>query len=111
MMTENEVLKACSGLCNITEDHRKRVAYEFDNHGLVAFASAIELHIAARASAEPTQIRNVVLEEAAALLEMTRQDIRLLAGEISGTEMRCVLAILEQRARAIRALKAPSTAG
>jgi len=49
--------------------------------------------------------RNAVLEEAAKLLDLRMQDILLIAGEMTAQEIRSVRAMLNERARAIRALK------
>lgn len=49
--------------------------------------------------------RDNALEEAAKLLDLRRQDILLIAGEMTAQEIRSVRAMLNERARAIRALK------
>mgnify|MGYP001565589699 CR=1 FL=1 len=49
--------------------------------------------------------RAAVVEECANLLDLRRDDILLIAGEMSAQEVRSVRAMLNERARAIRALK------
>lgn len=48
--------------------------------------------------------RQAFLEAAASLESLTRQDIRLAAGEMTAQEMRTVLAVLGWRSRKLKAL-------
>ena len=58
---------------------------------------------------QPTQVestlRDVMAERegCARMLEMSRQELRLLAGEMTAQELRTVIAVLANRASAIRA--------
>jgi len=87
-----------------------------------AIEAAIRTYIA-HVAASPADLRAVLaydaglaegrrqgLEEAANSLDMSRQTIRLNAGELSASEMRAVKAVLVWKAAAIRALiKEPTT--
>lgn len=51
--------------------------------------------------------RAAVIEECAGLLDLTGQQIRLIAGEMGAQEMRTVRAMLNNRASILRALAKP----